>query len=123
MFLAGPEGADRTVRYARSLPDGRKIDYWTGVPAITSTHALCQLLQNNSKAWLVVDDERLSGGWAYRGAMQDVILGGTVVMHEEPETPTVYRVRPAVEWTPKATEACLTLIEPPQPAIPIEPAE
>ena len=123
LFLAGPQGADRTVRYSRLLPDGRVIDYWSGVPAITSTHELCTLLQTNSKAWLVVDDERLSGGWAYRGAMQDVILGGTVVMHEEPETPSVYRVRPAAEWTPKATDACLALIEPPQPAIPLEPAE
>jgi hypothetical protein len=123
LFLAGPQGADRTVRYSRVLPDGRTIDYWSGVPAITSTHELCALLQTNPKAWLVVDDERLSGGWAYRGAMQDVILGGTVVMHEEPETPSVYRVRPAGEWTPKATEACLAIIEPPQPAIPVEPAE
>lgn len=123
LFLAGPQGADRTIRYTRSLSDGRKIDYWSGVPAITSTHELCNLLQTNSKAWLVVDDERLSGGWAYRGAMQDVIVGGTVVMYEEPETPSVYKVRPAAEWTPKATEACMALIEPPQPAIPIELAE
>jgi hypothetical protein len=73
LFLPGTVEGRRAQRYARILDSGQIVDYWLGVPAITSTAALCELLDESPNLWLIVDETRLHADWALAGPMADVI--------------------------------------------------
>ncbi|HEV2066157.1 MAG TPA: hypothetical protein VGR08_04925, partial [Thermomicrobiales bacterium] len=47
-FLAGPEDRIRTTRYVKRQPDRSVTDYWLGVPAVTSTEQLCDMLREHA---------------------------------------------------------------------------
>ena len=119
-FLAGPAGSIRTTRYTRHGADGEVLDYWSGVPAITSTVELCAYLRAHSDAWLVIDGRRLRSTWAYKGPMEKVIRGATEPRLEEIGLPIVYQALPESAWNRSAVDAC-ALTSPPQ--APDEPEE
>lgn len=107
-FLAGPEDRTRTTRYLKRQRDGAITDYWLGVPAVTSTEQMCEMLVANSgNAWFVVDDERLDAGWAYAGPMAEAIRASSDLEAEGANGINVYRLRPVEEWNADATLHCL----------------
>jgi hypothetical protein len=91
VFLAGSELTERVRRYTRLTADGRTVDYWVGVDAITSTAQLCQVLLNRPDAWLILDEERLREDWAYGGEMEETILRMTELVAIAPGGVLVYR--------------------------------
>lgn len=114
-FLAGPEDRTRTTRYLKRQRDGTITDYWLGVPAVTSTAQLCEMLvEHAGNAWFVVDDERLNAGWAYAGPMADTIRGSSMVYARGLNGINVFRLNPVNEWNDAATLECLNR----QPGIP-----
>jgi hypothetical protein len=91
VFLAGSELTRRVERYTRLTADGRTVDYWIGVDAITSTAQLCQLLLSRPDAWLILDEDRLREDWAYGGEMEEVILRMTELVAVAPGGVLIYR--------------------------------
>lgn len=106
-FLAGPEDQPRTSRYTKTTADGRVEDYWLGVDAITSTAALCDMLESHDgNAWMVVDSARLKASWAYVGPMADVIIGSSNVVETGANGAQVRRTVPSITWSAKARKTC-----------------
>lgn len=106
-FLAGPEDRTRTTRYLKRHTDGSITDYWLGVPAVTSTDQLCDmLLESAGGAWFVVDDERLNAGWAYEGPMANAIRGSSTLEATGANGTNVYRTLPRGQWDRFAANAC-----------------
>jgi hypothetical protein len=91
VFLAGSDLTTRVQRYTRLTADGRTVDYWIGVDAITSTEQLCQLLITRPDAWLILDEDRLRQDWAYGGEMEETILRMTELVAEAPGGVLIYR--------------------------------
>lgn len=109
-FLAGPEDRTRTTRYLKRQSDGRITDYWLGVPAITSTDQMCEILvQNAGNAWFVLDDERLDAGWAYAGPMANAVRGTSSLEAAGANGTNVFRVLPTSQWNDTALKECLNL--------------
>jgi len=106
-FLAGPEGRNRTRRYAKAMEDGTTGDYWLGMPPIGSTDALCQVLAEHAgNAWVIVDSARLGASWAYKGDMADVITGSTEVRHKGDGRSLALFVKPVRRWDRDLTRPC-----------------
>ena len=76
-FLAGEQNQTRARRYTRYTGDGNLIDYWAGVPALTSPARIETFLAQNPDAWIVVDDHRLTEDWAYAGPIAQVLRDNT----------------------------------------------
>jgi hypothetical protein len=91
VFLAGSELTKRVERYTRLTADGRTVDYWIGVDAITSTAQLCQILLARPDAWLILDEDRLREDWAYGGEMEEAILRMTELVAVAPGGVLIYR--------------------------------
>lgn len=107
-FLAGPEDRTRTTRYLKRQRDGTITDYWLGVPAVTSTEQMCEILvEHAGNAWFVIDNERLDAGWAYAGPMADAIRGSSSQLKWGANGTNVLRVRPVNEWDDVAMLECL----------------
>jgi hypothetical protein len=105
-FLAGAADHPRVDRYTRLADDGRRTDYWAGADAIASTAALCAFLRDEPDAWLVVDQQRLSVGWAYAGPFADVLTGATREVYRARRDALVLRPLPPNEWASGAEERC-----------------
>lgn len=74
-FLGGSEDNSRAQRYTR-LMNGEVVDFWLGAPAITTMQGLCELLTTSSQpSFIVLDEERLTGEWAYGGRMDSLSRG------------------------------------------------
>ncbi|MGI8643602.1 MAG: hypothetical protein ACR2LS_05745 [Thermomicrobiales bacterium] len=97
VFLAGTEGQARVTRYTFLTGTGSTVDYWTGSTAITSPGQLCQLVQDQPGAWIVVDENRLAAGWAYRGEMARTIDRLTRQAGEAPGGVVILRPLPGDE--------------------------
>jgi hypothetical protein len=93
IFLAGPDDRTRADKLTRRTSDGGTTDYWIGVPAITSVDQLRLVLAAYPDAWIVVDEERLSGDWAYAGPLADLLRRETVRVYEGPGEVLVLRPR------------------------------
>lgn len=107
-FLAGPEDRTRTTRYLKRQGDGRVTDYWLGVPAVTSTAQMCEILiENAGNAWFVLDDERLNAGWAYAGPMANAIRGSSTLEATGANGTNVFRLLPTEQWNETALQECL----------------
>jgi hypothetical protein len=91
VFLAGSELTKRVQRYTRLAADGRTVDYWVGVDAITSTAELCRLLIARPDAWLILDEARLRNDQVYGGEMERTILRMTELVAAGPDGVQVYR--------------------------------
>ena len=94
-FLAGDRQTVRVARYTRQTDDGRTVDYWVGADSITSTAELCRVLLMNRGAWLIVDEQRMRGTWAYGGAIAETILRTTTLVAATPGGSLIFR-----GWTP-----------------------
>lgn len=107
-FLAGSADSPRATRYARRKPDGSMVDYWSGVPAITSTPELCAFLEAHPGTWIEVDKDRMNGDWALGRRMANTITGSSMLVHSGVGEARVYRSNPRAHWTALANEACST---------------
>lgn len=114
-FLAGPAHGIRTERYTRQQPDGKRVDIWLGVDAVASTKALCALLLHNPRTWIVIDEARIWGPWAYRGQMAEVLLGMTHGVYRAPGGALVRRVAPPALRVPQAEAICSSQASSPSP--------
>ena len=99
-FLAGPEDRPRAQRYTRPAAEGGLTDYWVGVPSIVSPAQLCDVLQDHPRAWVVVDNDRLTASWAYAGPMADTARALTYQAVTAPGGAVV--LRPGVIAPPSA---------------------
>ena len=106
IFLAGSDEGARARRYTWRADDGRVVDYWLGIDAITSVAGLCATLAEHPDAWLVVDEERIAATWAFGGPMAEVILGMTVGVYRAPGDALVRRVAPPDAQTVNAQQLC-----------------
>lgn len=105
VFLAGSEQSDRRDRYTRLQPDGRRHDFWAGIPAIVSTHELCTLLRDQPGAWLVLAPRRLNAKWAYSGAMASLVRL-TATRSEAMGQVKVWRPVAPDHWPARAERIC-----------------
>jgi hypothetical protein len=94
IFMPGPLLSLRAQRYTRITPSGERIDYWAGAPSIVSTSELCTQLLEHPDTWLIVDQQRLSAVWAYKGELNAVIRGLTYEAYHGPGDVLVMRVKP-----------------------------
>jgi Dolichyl-phosphate-mannose-protein mannosyltransferase len=106
IFMPGPLDALRTQRYTRITSDGERIDYWAGAPAIVSTNELCTQLLNHPDTWLIVDQQRLSAIWAYKGELNAVIRGLAYEAYHGPGDVIVLRVKPLPSRSANAERLC-----------------
>jgi hypothetical protein len=70
-FLAG--SLPRAERYTRVPDDGSRTDYWVGVATIDTIDGFRRFLEENSDAWVVVDEDRLESTFSYAGEI-DLLL-------------------------------------------------
>lgn len=105
-FLGGSEDNSRAQRYTR-LMNGEVVDFWLGAPAITTMQDLCELLTTSPRpSFIVLDEERLTGEWAYGGRMEQLINGASVHVAEGDNGVIVSRSLPVDEWDGRARAAC-----------------
>jgi hypothetical protein len=104
-FLAGPAGSPRATRYTRPTPEG-PVDYWAGWPSITSVGALCAFVEDNPRAWMVVDVHRMQDTTGWAGAFTLVLEGSTRVVWSTRDGARVLRPRPRADWTKDARRLC-----------------
>jgi hypothetical protein len=106
IFMPGPLEALRTQRYTRITAEGERIDYWAGAPTIVSTNELCTQLLNHPDTWLIVDQQRLSAIWAYKGELNAVIRGLAYEAYHGPGDVIVLRVKPLPSRSANAERLC-----------------
>lgn len=107
-FLGGSEDSSRAQRYTQ-LVNGEYVDFWLGAPAITTIMDLCTLLTTSpQRSYLVVDEERLSGEWAYGGRVELLINGASDHVSEGDNGVIVALSRPYGEWNVRAQAACVS---------------
>jgi len=105
-FLGGSEDNSRAQRYTR-LMNGEVVDFWLGAPAITTMQDLCELLTTSPRpSFIVLDEERLTGEWAYGGRMEQLIEGASRHVAEGDNGVIVSRSLPVDEWDVRARAAC-----------------
>ncbi|MFL5758849.1 MAG: glycosyltransferase family 39 protein [Thermomicrobiales bacterium] len=107
IFMPGPLLSLRTQRYTRINEKGERIDYWAGAPTIVSTSELCHQLLDHPDTWIIIDQQRLSAVWAYRGEMSGVIRGLTYEAYHGPGDVLVMRVKPLPSRSTTAERLCL----------------
>jgi hypothetical protein len=103
-FLAGPASGPRAKRYTRPKMAGR-VDYWAGVPAITSAAQLCNALKGAHRPWVIMDEGRLQ--YAFDGAMGDVLRGATRVVWRGTGGGLVHHAEDVTRWSPTARRVCV----------------
>lgn len=91
VFLAGIQDQDESRQYTRLTDDGRLVDYWDGAPAIVTLEELADAYADHPDAWIVVDHDRLTGDWAYRGVMEQYILANGHPVYEGQGGVVVFR--------------------------------
>lgn len=107
-FLGGSEDSSRAQRYTQ-LENGRPVDFWLGAPAITTIMDLCDLLTTSpQRSYIVVDEERLSGEWAYGGRVELLINGASEHVSEGDNGVIVSLSLPYGEWNVRAQAACVS---------------
>ena len=107
IFLSSPIDRKRARRYTRLTEDGGYVDYWTGVDSVVDTASLCQALLNEPGLWLLVDEQRLNGEWAYKGAMATVIRGLTYIRYYVDGGAMVRRLAPPPSRSVLAEQICV----------------
>lgn len=107
VFLAGPEGSNRVLRYTKQNREGETGDYWLGVPSVQSIGQLCSVLADPSRPVLVVVDRaRLNAKWGFRGEMHDIVVGSASIEYTGVNGTLVMRALPVAEWSPEAVALC-----------------
>lgn len=106
MFLAGPSERDRAGRYTRVNKKGKLIDFWAGSPSIVTSAQLCDVLEKNPTAWILVDDYRLNAYWALGGDMATILRGMTYIREIGIQQTLVMRVAPINGRQPQAERLC-----------------
>lgn len=105
-FLGGSEDNGRAQRYTR-LMNGEVVDFWLGAPAITTIKDLCGLLTASPRpSFIVLDEERLTGEWAYGGRMEQLINGASRHVAEGDNGVIVSESLPYGAWDLPAQAAC-----------------
>lgn len=106
-FLGGSEDSSRAQRYTR-LVNGETVDFWIGAPALTTMMDLCSLLTTSpERSYIVVDEERLEGDWAYGGRVELLINGASDHVSEGDNGVIVALSRPYGAWDVRAQAACI----------------
>lgn len=107
-FLGGSEDSSRAQRYTQ-LENGQPVDFWLGAPAITTMMDLCDLLTTSpQRSYIVVDEERLTGDWAYGGRVELLINGASEHVSEGDNGVIVSLSLPYGEWDVRAQAACVS---------------
>jgi hypothetical protein len=106
-FLAGPAGSERAEQYTKPASDGAPVDYWLGIPSITSEAALCDVLAGHAgSAWIVVDFARLDSPDMLGPTMKPIILGASEERHRAANGVLILHVEAQSAWSPEASAAC-----------------
>ena len=105
-FFSGNAYSIRTQRYTRVNDDGEIVDYWIGVPSVYLVNDLCTTLQENPKAWILIDRARLYNGLAFGGYLAQVLDGMTYVAYLGPANMLVLRPSPAPSHKGRADSVC-----------------
>jgi len=105
IFLAGSAKTERATRYTKPDDEGVRRDFWAGMPSITSTAELCDLLRAKPNAWLVLDPRRLNSDVYYGGDMAKVIRS-TSTRSEGIDWVKIWRPIPQDRWPAKAERIC-----------------
>lgn len=107
-FLGGSEDNNRAQRYTQ-LVNGQYVDFWLGTPAITTMRGLCDLLITSpQRSYIVVDEDRLEGDWAYGGRVELLINGASDHVSEGDNGVIVSQSLPYGEWDVRAQAACIS---------------
>ena len=104
-FLPGDESSQRSQRYAQQSESESQVDYWIGMPAITSVEELCQVLADHPRSWLVAHQRWLERPRIANGPMMDLLRGSSTEEFSEAGG-TVFRVGPHERWSDRAMRAC-----------------
>ncbi|MGI8475560.1 MAG: glycosyltransferase family 39 protein [Thermomicrobiales bacterium] len=107
MFLAGPSERDRAGRYTRVDKHGKLVDFWAGAPSIVTSAQLCDVLEKNPTAWILVDNYRLNAYWALGGDMATILRGMTYIREIGTQQTLVMRVAPINGRQPQAERLCV----------------
>ena len=77
-----------------------------GSPSIVTSAQLCDVLDKNPTAWILVDSYRLDAYWALGGEMATILRGMTYIREIGPQQTLVMRVAPINGRQPQAERLC-----------------
>jgi hypothetical protein len=104
-FFSGNAYSDRTNRYVR-LDDGEEVDYWIGVDSHFLLYDVCDVIAQNPKMFLIIDDSRLNNPTAFGGNFAAIVRGLMYVAYVGPGNVVVFRPSPAPGHQALAEKIC-----------------